>query len=62
MSQIIFPPFKPVPDNASDEVRLAMFDSYKKELVRLNPKKFNADGTRKTFFQTIKQFLNDRLR
>lgn len=48
------PPMIPVPEGASDSERLAMFEEYKSELIRINPGIYNEDGSVKTILQRMR--------
>jgi hypothetical protein len=54
MARSYFPPLKPIPEGATKEERIAMFNEYKKEAISMNPNAFNKDGTVKTTWQMIK--------
>ena len=51
---IILQPMKPIAANATLEDRRRAFKEYKRELMQLNPRSFNADGSVKTTWQYIK--------
>ncbi|MCK4501019.1 hypothetical protein KAU11_11020 [Candidatus Babeliales bacterium] len=44
---IIIPPLKPIPLDATDEERAAMYEEYKQELIDLNPNHLDSDGNTK---------------
>lgn len=44
---VIIPPMKPIPEGATREDRVRMYDEHVAELRRLNPQHFNADGSLK---------------
>ena len=47
------PPMKPLPPNPTPEIRQKMYDEYVAECRRLNPGRFNADGSLKTWQQDV---------
>jgi hypothetical protein len=51
MAKIYTPDVVPVPEGATKEDRLRMYEEYRKELFRLNPHLCNPDGSRRTIFQ-----------
>jgi len=53
MSYLHIPTLKPIPEGATEEDRLRMFEEYKSELIKFNPRHFNADGTVKTLWQSF---------
>jgi len=48
----------PVPENATKEDRQRMFDEYKTKMIKMNPGRFNADGSIKSFWQWLKEIFN----
>lgn len=44
----------PVPKDATQKDRQRMFDEYKTEMIKMNPERFNADGTMKTIWHLSK--------
>ena len=53
MAYIYLPKLKKVPEGATKEERLRMFEECKKELVSCNPNYFNENGTQKTFLGVL---------
>lgn len=53
MSSVYLPPLKPIPDGTTKQDRIRMFEESKQELIRLNPTRFNPDGTVKTLWQNL---------
>lgn len=54
------PPFKPVPEGATEEQTQAMHEDYVRELVRLNPRFFNADGSMRTAWSAFRNVMSGR--
>lgn len=51
--KINLPIMKKVPDNATESDRKLLHAEYINNLVYLNPRLFNKDGTRKTLLQIL---------
>ena len=54
MAFVYIPEIKKVPEGATKEERIKMFNEYKEDLIRCNPNSFNEDGTVRTFWQVLK--------
>ena len=50
----------PIPDGATEQDRLDMFNEYKRRLAKANPHLMNPDGTQKSLWQSIKRLFNKR--
>lgn len=57
MSKLNIPSLKRVPEGATKETRIQMFEDYKSELMRMNPGRFNNDGSIRTIWQAIKELV-----
>ena len=54
MAFVYIPEIKKVPEGATKEERIKMFNEYKEDLIRCNPNSFNEDGTVRTFWKVLK--------
>jgi len=54
MAFVYIPEIKKVPEGATKEERIKMFNEYKEDLIRCNPNFFNEDGTVRTFWKVLK--------
>jgi len=47
-------PLIPIPEGATEEERLELFEEWKRQFAQANPGHFNSDGSRITIWQQIK--------
>ena len=52
--QVRIPPLKPIPEGATEQDRRNLFNEHVAELRRLNPGRFNPDGSVITLWQALK--------
>lgn len=54
MARVILPQMRPIPDGATRDDRVRMYEEYRLNMARLNPHLMNPDGTNKSFWQRFK--------
>lgn len=57
MARVYIPNMRKIAEGATNEEREKMFEEYKKELIKLNPSKFNSDGSVKTLWQSFSSLM-----
>jgi len=57
MARIYLPPLELIPEGATTAERQKMFDEYKAKMIKMNPGRFNDDGTLKTAWELFMGLL-----